>query len=323
MSTATETLLDGHPAKRADATLSSLSSGGLLPEEKANQFIKIVQNSTPLMQRVRVEPMKNPTKKLPKIIFAGRVVRADPGDATGLGSGQRVAPTTSEISLVAKKVVAEVKIGYDALEDNVEGAEFENTLITLLFEKFGVDMEELALKSDTTEADSTLVAHGFAQQDGWLKRITSNVVDASDAAVSRALLEQMRASVPLKYRQASKGRHAYFLEEHAGDKWREIIGARATALGDMAVTGEALPRCGGAEVMQVSNLPVASGSPDTSTGLYTDPKNLILGVYKGMTFKVKDMPEEGGIRIFVRTRVAFAVEQEDAACLITNLYAAP
>ncbi len=321
MASNTDTLRSGEIAQRTDMVLSGLSSGGLIPEEKANQFIKIVQNSTPLMSACRIEPMRSHTKKLPKIIFADRVIRADPGDGTALGSGQRVAPTTSEVSLVAKKIVAQVKIGYDALEDNVEGDAFENTLLTLLFQRFGVDLEELALRSDTTIVDSTLVAHGFAQQDGWLTRISSHTVDASNAHITRALFEQARRSVPLKFRQASQGRHAFYVPEFAGDKWRDIVGERATMLGDAAMQSPDLPRCGGSQVVQVSNMPVTTGTPDTSTVLYTDPRNLIMGIYKNMSFKVKDTPEEDGIRVYVRTRVAFAVEQENAAALIENVRA--
>lgn len=215
MATADDTLRNLSPAQRADALLSMISSAGGLPEEKVMEFIRIAQNATPLMKACRVEPMKAPTKKIPKILFNGVVLRADPGDGSALASGQRVAPTTSEISLVAKKYVAEVKLGYDVLEDNVEADALESTILTLLAEKVGIDLEGIALAGDTSIVDATQVAQGFAQADGWLKRITTNVVSAGGATLGATLLSTARASVPLRFRTG--GGHQFFVGEYAGD----------------------------------------------------------------------------------------------------------
>ena len=165
------------------------------------------------------EPMASKTKKLPKILFASRVVRADPGDGAALGSGQRIAPTTSEVTLNAKVIEVEGFLGYTALEDNVEGEMFEETYLRLLAEKVGVDLEEMALMSDVDIVDATLVAHGMAQQDGWLKRITSNVVDQADAALSESLLTTLKLSVPRRFRQ---GQHKFWAEDGAAEHWRGL-----------------------------------------------------------------------------------------------------
>lgn len=303
--------------QRTDFLASALSSGGELPTEVATKFIEIAQNATPLLAGCRVEPMASKTKKLPKILFASRVVRADPGDGSALGSGQRIAPTTSEVTLNAKVIEVEGFLGYTALEDNVEGEMFEETYLRLLAEKVGVDLEEMALMSDTDIVDATLVAHGMAQQDGWLKRISSNVINASNAYLSRELLEQARSSVRLKFRRMN--RHAFYVAEKAGDRWRNIVADRATATGDRALESVDLPVCGGSKVIQVGNMPVTTGTPDTAPAIFTDPKNLILGWYRKMTIKVVDEPWNGGVHVYIRMRAAFAVEQENAAAKITAL----
>ncbi len=311
MSTTNKILKELNPHQRADALLGLLSGGGALPAEKVKEFIRIVQNATPLLQAVRVVPMNAPTVSIPKILFAGAVMKPDPGDGSALDSGDRVAPTTSEVTLVAKRYMAQVNVGYQLLEDNVEAEEMENTIMALLVEKCGIDMESFALAGDTASGNAL-----FAVQDGWLKRVTTNVVNASSAEVSRALFERLLTSVALRFRQA--GKHAFYVEETAGEKWRSIIGDRATALGDKAILEGMIPPAAGRPVMQVGNMPVAS---NLSSILFTDPRNLILGIRKLIDVRTFDDSRNGVVTITVRTNVAVNVEHEAAAAKATNVEA--
>lgn len=327
MASADETLRALDPAQRAAFTISSLSSGGQLPEEKANKFVELATNDTPILAQCTVERMAASVKKLPKIAFAGRIVRTGPGDDTALGDSVRAAPTPSETTLTTKEYVAVVPVGYEALEENVEMDAFEAKLMRMIAIQWGVDMEELALASDTTIVDATLVAHGFARQDGWLKLITTNVVNASSAYVSALLLEQLRVAVPARFRRQKL--HQFFLGEKAANKWRETVAARATAAGDQALMQADLPLVGGTKTVEAPNLPVTAGSPDTAPVLYTDPKNLLFGVRtgivggnpQGISMKVEDDPKYSRVNIYVRARVAFGVMHEPAAAKGTNFRA--
>lgn len=322
MSSNTETLRGiTDPAKRADFVLSGLSSGGEIQPQAASKFIQLALNATPLLETCRQFEMPSKVFHVPRIVFGGRILRADTGDATGVASGKRAAPTTSEVVLTAHEYDGEVDIGYQTLEDNVEYEALENTILTTMAARIGNDIESLALGSDTDEDNSTLVDDGYAQQDGWLKLITSNVVNASNAAVSKALLEQARVAVALKYRQQRQGKYRFFVEEHAGNKWRESVSDRMTPGGDAALTGEELPLVGGTPVKMVGLMPVVTGSPNTSSAIFTDPQNLYVGMWKKLSIRAQDWPSEKKVRIYVRARVAFQVEQEFAASKIINLKA--
>lgn len=300
-----------NPHQRADALLGLLSGGGELPAEKVKEFLRIVQNATPLLKAARVVTMNAPTVSIPKILFAGAVMKPDPGDGNALSSGDRVAPTTSEVTLVAKRYMAQVNVGYQLLEDNVEAEEMEDTIMALLVERCGVDMETFALGGDTASLDALL-----AVQDGWLKRVTTNVVNAGSAEVTRALFDRLLTSVALRFRQA--GKHAFYVEETAGEKWRSIIGDRATALGDKAILEGMIPPAAGRPVQQVGNMPVAS---NLSQILFTDPRNLILGIRKKIDVRTFDDSRNGVVTITVRTQVAVNVEHEAAASKATNVEA--
>jgi Phage capsid family len=309
------------PAKRADFVLSTLSSGGEIQPQAAKKFIQLALNATPLLSQCNQFDMPAKEFHVPRMVFAGPILRAETSERTEVSSGNRAAPTTSEVVLSAKEYDGEVNLTYKVLQDNVEAEALENTILTMIAQRVGVDLETLALVSDTTISDSGLVARGYAQQDGWLKLITSNVVNASSAHVNKAILEQARASVPLKYRQQRMNQYKYFVEEHAGNKWRESISDRMTPGGDAALVNAELPRVGGTAIEMVGNMPVTTGSPDLSTAIFTDPKNLYMGMWRKVSIRAQDWPSLKCVRIFVTVRVGFAVEQEFAAAKITNVRA--
>lgn len=309
------------PAKRADFVLSTLSTGGEIQPQAAKKFIQLAQNATPLMAACNMIEMPAKEYHLPRMVFGGPILHAETSERTEVSSPNRVAPTTSEVVLLAKEYDGEVDITYKTLQDNVEAEALENTILTMIATRVGVDLESLALGSDTTIVSSIPVARGFAQQDGWLKLITTNTVNASSAHINKALFEQARTSVPLKYRQQMQGKYVFFVEEHAGNKWRESISDRMTVGGDAAITSEELPLVGGTPVKMVGNMPVTSGTPDVSSVIFTPPKNLILGFWRKVSIRMEDWPSLKCVRIYVTVRAAFGVEQEFAASLITNVRA--
>lgn len=314
MTTNRKALTDNEVQKRADLALSSLSSGGLLAPEVFSKFIQIAQNTTPVLKAARRILMKSHTTKIPKILFAGRIMHASPGDNTALPDGQRSAPTTSEVSLNTKEINGEVCVPYSVFEDNVEGDALETTLMTLMAEAYGRDLEDLFLNGDTASLDTYL-----AQMNGWLKLITSNVVNAASADISETILDQAHTSVPLKYRQ--RGGFRWYMEDHAAEKWRSRVGARASIVGDKYMLANELPPYAGAPTEAVGHFPVTSGTPDTSVVLYVNPQNLIFGVWRDVQLETWRDIKKRQIVITINSRVACAVEQEDAASKITNVKA--
>lgn len=319
MATTSERLRGMTPSQRADAIASMISSAGELSVEKAREFFRVAQNATPLLKAARVVEMTARQYAVPKILFVDPILKADPGDGTALGSGSRAAPTTSEVSLVAKEYVGTIKLGDQMIEDNIERQDIEATIMEMIAERVGIDLEALALGSDTTIVDATLVANGYDQQDGWLKKITSNVVNFSSGDVNRAKMNSLYTSIALKFRQ--RAQHQYFMEEYAGETWRNIIGDRATALGDKSILEGSIPPANGRPVIQVGNMPVTSGTPNVSSAILTDPRNLLLGWHRQIRLEADRRPQERATYIVVSLRAAFAVEHEAAAAKGTNVKA--
>lgn len=300
---------------RADATTGLLSSGGALPTEAADKFIQIAQDATPLLAAVRRITMPTKDYRLPKIVMSGRMLKVAPSE--GAASATRVAPTTSEVLLQSKALQLAVKLTDEMLEENVERDGFERTLMSMIGEKVGIDLEEIALASDTLSGDADL-----ATQNGWIKLITSNVVDAADANISQAIFESAHTAVPMRFR---RGKHKWFVQEHAGETWRNVTSARQTALGDAAILQGMIPPAVGMPVVQVGNMPVTAaggGHPAVSKALYCDPKNLLLGFFRDIRIETERVARESATYIVVTCRVAFQIEHEAACSKITNLRAA-
>jgi hypothetical protein len=91
----------------------------------------------------------------------------------------RSKPTTSQITLTTSEVMAEVRIPYEVLEDNIERGGMADTVLALIAERAALDLEELLILGDTASGDAYL-----ALMNGILKRVTTNVVDAQNGSIS-------------------------------------------------------------------------------------------------------------------------------------------
>ena len=157
--------------RKADLAIADLqSNGGVLSPEQGAAFIRVLIKQPTLIRVCRVVEMVSPIRKVNKIGFGARILRKatsatalpQTGAAGANGLGGRAKPTTSQIQLTTSEQIAEVRIPYDVMEDNIERAttatnELPNTgpaglrqtIIDLIAERAALDMEELGLLGDT------------------------------------------------------------------------------------------------------------------------------------------------------------------------------
>lgn len=310
--------------RKADITISDLTSnGGLLNPEQANTFIRKLLQQPVLISQVRRVVMNSPTRKVNKIQFANRILKAAPAQVAGtaLSSGDRSKVTTEQITLNTKEVIAEVHLPYDVIEDNIERGNIglhqdvggspasgglKDTIMTLIAERAALDLEELALLGDTSSGDSYL-----ALTDGWLKRATTNVVDAGGAVISRRILTDGMKTLPSQYRRNRAALSHYLSTEQEID-YRETLAQRETPQGDAQAQGVAPIYAAGAQVSGVPLMPSASG-------LMTNPLNLLFGIQRQIQVET-DKDIRARVYIIVLTaRVDFQIEEEEAVVKYTNL----
>jgi len=306
--------------QRADLALSDLTSnGGILSPEQTETFIDLLLDQPTILKQCRQVRMSTPERKINKIQFASRILRAALQTGSALDAGgndryvraaDRAKPTTSQITLQTKEVIAEVRLPYEALEDNIEGQAFESHIMRLIAERAAVDLEELALGGDTSSGDAYLALH-----DGWMKRMTSHVVNNLAAGCNPNMFKNGLLALPQKYhRNLAMLKH--FVTVANTIRYRDLVAARATGYGDSMLTGQGPIFAQG---IAVEAAPMLAGVSSGTQGLLTFPQNLLFGIQRDVRVETdKDIRSREYI-IVLTARVAIQIEDEDASVKYTNI----
>jgi hypothetical protein len=307
--------------QKADWAVSDLeSTGGKLNDEQANAFIRKLLVQPTILPQTRVVTMNSPQRQINKIQFASRILKPATSN-TPLSVGDRSAPTTEQVLLTTKEVIAEVRLPYDVIEDNIErgniGAHTDtggtptsggirDTIMTLIAERAALDLEELALLGDTGSGDAFL-----ALNDGWLVQATTNVVDLAGAAISKDTFKQGMQAMPDQYlRNRNAMRHFVSVDNEIA--YRDSLANRETALGDAQIQGFSPVFGFGVPVDPASLMPAANG-------ITTNPLNMIFGIQRDIWIET-DKDISSRVYVIVLTmRCDFKYEEEDAVVKYTNM----
>ena len=313
---------------KADWAIGDLTANsGLLNPEQANAFIRKLLIQPTLLAQARKVVMNAPTRKINKIQFASRILKAGFNTFNGstralddTANRERSKVTTEQIELNTKEVIAEVRLPYEVIEDNLErgniglsrdggGASsggIVSTIMDLIAERAALDLEELAILGDTGSADPFL-----ALTDGYLARFTSNIVDAGGANISRTIMKNGSKTMPTQYRR-NRAQMAHFLSTEQEIEYRDTLANRETSMGDAQLQSTSTVFAAGTPVEGVGLMP-------GETGFLTHPLNLIFGIQRQIHIESdKDIREREYI-IVLTARVDFQVEEELAGVKYINL----
>lgn len=314
--------------KRADLALTDLTSnGGILSPEQANQFIDFILDEPTLLKQARHIRMTAPEMKINSMGFGSRILRAARQTGSALDAGgndryvraaDRAKPATSQIKLNTQEVIAEVRIPYEVLEDNIEGLSFEAHVIRSIASRVALDLEEYALWADKALATAGPTQDLFlGLEDGWMKRISTNIYDNEDAGATPSVFTQSLLQLPQKYLR-NLGTMKAFVTHAARINYMQYLQSRGTALGDAAVQGTAPLRSAGLPLEGVAALAMAPTTA-TGSGIITDPRNLLWGIQREITLETdRDIRAREHI-IVVTARVAVQVDDVNAAVRIDDM----
>jgi len=305
---------------RADATLAQFeSNGGLLLPEQANAFIDMVLDEPTILKQVRTVRMGAGKVKINRLGFGSRIARAArrTGSANDNGSNDRyvlkadrAAPTSTQIELSDDEVIAEIRLPYELLEDNIEGQSMESHVMRLIAQQLALDLEELALWGDTGSVDTYL-----ALQDGWLTRSVSHVADNLSAGVSPDLFANAMLALPQKYMRNLAQMRA-FVSIANTIRYRQKVAQRMTGYGDSALQTDIPLQAHG---LKIEGAPMLAADGSGATGLMTFPQNLLWGIRRDISVETdKDIRSREYI-IVVTARVAVQIDDEDAVVKLENI----
>jgi len=306
--------------QKADWAVADLeANGGKLQPEQANAFIRKLLVQPTILKQARTVTMSSPQRKINKIQFANRILKPATSN-TPLPVADRSKPTTEQITLTTKEVIAEVRLPYDVIEDNIERGNIgtmtggsgdatggiKDTIMTLIAERAALDLEELALLGDTSSADPYL-----ALVDGYLVQANANIVDAAGAPISKDVFKQGLQTMPDQYLR-NRAAMKHWLSVDNEIEYRDTLANRETALGDAQIQGTSPVFGFGVPVEAAALMP-------GDQGLFTFPLNMIFGIQRNIHIETdKDISSRVYI-IVLTARVDFLFEEVDAVVKYTNI----
>lgn len=320
--------------KKADLAIADINEQGSLTIEQSNRFIRKLIEAPTLLRVCRTIAMSAPSRRINKIGFGTRIMRAaNQGTYVGgvaqddraLAAADRSAPQFDKIELHTKEIMAEVRLPYELLEDNIEGGNINfggatqvsggapnggimNTILDLIAERSAIDMEELCLLGDTGSGDAYL-----ALVDGWLKRSQEvNSVDFGAQSITRKLFKIGLQTLEPKYkRNIASLRH--FLSHNQITEYSDTLAGRETALGDSKHQQGNAPVYGAGIKCEAVAL-----MPETQ-GIMCDPKNLLFGIQRNLSLEIDKDIRAREFVVVLTARVDVQIEETEAVVHYDNI----
>ena len=299
-------------------TSSDLTSGGLLEPDQATRLVEGVIEESVILKELRREVMISDKKQIDKITYASDVLQVP--TAVGTVPGTTTKPTTSKVTLDSVEQLGAIDLGYDALEDNIEGDNLFDTILELTSLKLAYELDNLCLNGNTAGASLTYLD----TLDGVFKQITTNTVDAGSVTLSDTILFNTLKNLDSKYRmQMPKLR--FYVNPQA---YLDYVKALADKNVDSAFTNYlvkgGVPSFQGIPVIQVpavttENIGTGTLTVNGSKGLLCNPANIVMGIHRDITYEFQRQPRKRIIEVTISMRLDFKLEQEDATVEINNI----
>jgi hypothetical protein len=307
--TSNRTLLE-----KADLAIADLTAGGgiLLPAQ-AQKFMRLLIKQSVLMQMATVVPMPAPKYQVSKIKFGSRILR--PGkEGIALAQNERARPDLSFLELDAQLFKAEVHLSDEVLDDNIERGELRQTILEMIAEAAGRDMEEIVINGDKTSADPFL-----AVLDGVVKQSTSHVVDAAGGPLTKNILRDLLKSLPNEYLRDKKAM-SYLTSVDADLEYRNTLAERATVGGDKFLEDDTPVLYSGVPVVPVPLFPDNLGAGNNQTvALLCNAKNVHVGIWRQIRLETFRDVSAGVLRIVATLRFDVKYADESGTAKAINI----
>lgn len=145
-------------------TTTSTLGASILEPAQFNRFVRQLQHRTVVLPRYRLQIMDNPIVDIDRIAFSSRVMGVPPSQGAAKDSADFVSPSFAQHKLTAARMQGVVSITDQLLRNNPERAALSQTILDMIAERAGLDIEEQAINGDTGNGSDAFLA----LNDGWL-----------------------------------------------------------------------------------------------------------------------------------------------------------
>jgi HK97 family phage major capsid protein len=206
--------------------------------------------------------------------FTGRVLRGAT-ESSALGVADRAKPELGKVLLTTVEFIAEARIPYGVVEDNVAQGTFVDYATKLLAQAVSRDMEDVVVNGDTSSADLL-----YKKMNGILKQQTSYVVAAGGVKLTKSVFDTMVKTMPSQYFRGAKSM-AMMTSKNAAIDYVSSLANRQTPLGDASLVKMSAGEYMGLPVIPIPVFPENLGAGTNSTKVVlADPKNINVGIQR-------------------------------------------
>jgi len=298
-------------------TSGDLANGGLMNPEQSAKFVQGIMDKSVLVGECRREPMRANKKQIDKITYTSDILQKP--EAVGTEHTNTTKPTTTKITLDAAEAIVAIDLGYDALEDSIEGQGLMDTIMTLTAARVGFELDKLALYGNKAGSTGTVLDI----LDGILLQASSNVYDVQSGELTDVVLYNALKKMPSKYYDVETN-FRWYVSHLARLSYINALAAKGVNEAFVRYLIEAQePTFQGTPVRKVpaivSEVLSVSPSVNGSQGLLINPKNIVFGIHRDITYEFMKQPRKRVVEVTVTMRIDFKLEEEPAVVKLINI----
>lgn len=296
--------------------------------EQVDEFLKIAITPQKMLPEVRMVKSSASKWQESKIDFSSRILY--PGaEAERLVFEKRTKGTTGKVEMSTVLVKGEVPISDEVMEDNVERAGFGDTIVGMVAEGTGRDLEELFLQGDTDDSQiKHLEGAGtyLRMLDGWVKQAlveNGNSYDAvGDGKDYQKIFSYLIKTLPARF-QRDIANMRFYVPLTLEQDYRDQLAARMTGLGDALLEGDRPVKYQSIQIKGVPLFPIIDGTPDKSWIFLTHRLNCYAGFRREIKLETFRDPREGATSFIVTARVDAKLAHVPATAIAYNVNVEP
>ena len=311
-----------------DVRADMITAKAILNDEQFNTFIRAATTNQSILQDATFRKMNAMNQIVSSTFVDGRVLQNGykDSDLTTQDSLTEADIDFGKCELKSTKLKALTRIYDDDKDDNIEQAQFEQTLLSMMGEAVGRDLEALCVFGDHTKTSGNAFFNPF---DGWLYQSKSYAVNSQGVITAagsgtadfnldntvEAMFDSMINKLPVAYRQSQLlDKLTFYVPWEVYDSYHNLLMSRYTGLGDEFQIGR--------PTLKYKNIPVKyapvldASDARTSYGnvpsILTIPEFLWTGIYKDVSIEPDRIVKEEKTDYYYRLRCAAAVQYADA-----------
>ena len=305
------------------------SAKALLNDEQFNTFMRAATINQSILQDASFRRMNAMNQVVSSTSVVGRVLQ-NGYDALGATEDNLTEATIGfgKAELNSTKLKALTSILDDDKEDNIEREQFEQTLLSMMGEAVGRDLEAVCVfGNDAYTSGSPAVKDPlFSTFDGWLEQAKSYQVksDGAKGAGTKdfdlddgidAMFDAMIGKLPVPYRAAGlMNRLAFYVPWEVYDAYQNLLASRVDTLGDANLTGRPALTYKNIPVKYAPVLDAADGRTvfGNVPSILTIPEFVWYGVYKDLSVEPNRIVAQEKTEYYYRIRCAASLQWADA-----------